>query len=247
MRRGVRRPACAARLGSTAPVFTLADTRAVAQRAVHIVRQSGPRLLARKVLAELFYGRMVVYEACLHTPRAPIRSDLPLRFDVLGDLRVQDYVDCVPGTDREQFRQRLGIGDRCYAASLQGEVVAVRWAAFRDVRVTRLGLMLSLDEGDSYLYGAYTAPQWRRRGIGAALTAHLLDRLESEGYRRALSAWIPENAEARSLNPSRGEPVAVVSVVRMGPWRGGLPPRPASARGRFYRLGTSATGSPPSS
>lgn len=209
-----------------------------------MLRESGPRLLARKVLAELFYRRLVVYEARLDAPRTPVRSDLPLRLEVLGADRVQDYVDCVPGTDPEQFRQRLSSGDRCYAAWLQDEVVAVRWAAFRDVEVTRSGLMLSLAEGDSYLYGAYTAPQQRRRGIGAALTAHLLDHLESEGHQRALSAWIPENAEARSLNPSRGQPVAVVSVVRVGPWRRGLRPRPASARGRFYRSATPATRGP---
>ena len=149
---------------------------------------------------------------------------------MLGDDRVQDYVQRVPGTDPEQFRQRLSIGDRCYAAWLQDEVVAVRWAAFRDVQVTRQGLMLSVGEAGAYLYGAYTAPSWRRRGIGAALTAHLLDHLESEGRQRALSAWIPENAEARSLNPSRGQPLAVVGVVRVGRWQRQLRPRPAAAR-----------------
>lgn len=206
-----------------------------------MLRESGPRLLARKVLAELFYRRLVVYEARLDAPRTPAGSDLPLRLEVLGADRVQDYVQCVPGTDPEQFRQRLSSGDRCYVAWLQDEVVAVRWAAFRDVQVTRQGLMLSVGEAGAYLYGAYTVPSWRRRGIGAALTAHLLDHLESEGRQRALSAWIPENAEARSLNPSRGQPLAVVGVVRVGRWQRQLRPRPAAAAGRFYSLPTSAT------
>lgn len=205
-----------------------------------MLRGSGPRLLGRKVLAQLFYRRLVVYEARLDAPRTPVRSDLSLRFGVLGANGVQDYGNCVPEAEPEQFRQRLSVGDRCYAARVRDEVVAVRWAAFRDVQVTRQGLMLSVGEAGAYLYGAYTAPSWRRRGIGAALTAHLLDHLESEGYRRVLSAWIPENAEARSLNPSRGQPLAVVGVVRLGRWQRPMRPRPAAARDRFYRSATSA-------
>jgi ribosomal protein S18 acetylase RimI-like enzyme len=91
---------------------------------------------------------------------------------------------------------------------------------------------LPIAERDAYLYGAYTAPQWRRHGIAAALTADILDRLEAEGYRRALSAWIPENSAARSLHPSRGRPVAVLGVVRIGPWWRQLRPRPPAAHDR---------------
>jgi GNAT superfamily N-acetyltransferase len=104
------------------------------------------------------------------------------------------------------------------------------------VQLTRVGVVLPIGAHDAYLYGAYTAPQWRRHGIAAALTADILDRLESEGRRRALSAWIPENAAARSLEPSRGQPVAALGVVRVGPWRHQLRPWPPAARARFrYR------------
>ena len=214
---------------------TLADIRAVAKRAWEIVRQSGPRRLARKVGAELFYRRLVVYEAQLEAPRPAVRSELPLRFEVLQPDGAHAYLDCVPGLDAEQFHRRLRAGDRCYAARVRDEIVAVRWAAFRDVQVTRQGLMLSVGEGGAYLYGAHTTPSWRRRGVGAALTAHLLDHLEAEGHRRALSGWIPENRDGRSLNPSRGRRLALVAVVRLGPWGRELRPRPAEARGRFYR------------
>jgi len=213
---------------------TSTDIRAVTTRAVKILRQSGPGLLARKVVAELFYRRLVVYEAKLDAPRPTVRSDLPLEFDVLGAERMNDYLDCVPG-DGDRFRRRLRLGDRCYAACVGDEVVAVRWAGFRDVPVTRSGLMLAVGERDAYLNGAYTKQSFRRRRVGAALTAHLLDDLESEGRRRALSGWIPENRDGRSLNPSRGRPLAVVAVVRIGAWRRERRPRPAAARGRFYR------------
>jgi ribosomal protein S18 acetylase RimI-like enzyme len=206
--------------------------RAAVRRAVEVLREAGPGLLARKVLAELFYQRLIVYEARLDAPRRPIRSELPVRFEVLGTDRVADYLACLPGANPEQIERRMSTGDRCHAARLYGEVVAVRWVAFRDVQLTRLGVVLPVAEGDAYLYGAYTAPRWRRHGIAAALTADILNRLQADGYRRALSARIPENTAARSLNPSRGRPVAVLGVVGVGPWRRQLRPRPLMATGQ---------------
>jgi hypothetical protein len=84
-------------------------------------------------LAELFYRRLVVYEARLDVPRREIRSELPLRFEVLGGDQVADYLACLPGADPTQIERRMRDGDRCHAARLHGEVVAVRWIAFRDV------------------------------------------------------------------------------------------------------------------
>lgn len=199
-----------------------------------VLRDSGPRLLARKALAALLLQRLVVFEARLDAPRRPIRPGLVLHLGVLGACEQADQV-CVPGADPAQVCRRLDAGDRCHVARVDGEIVAVRWVAFRDVQVTHAGLMLVLAGTDAYLYGAYTAPSWRRQGIAQALTADILDRLESEGYRRALSAWLPENGDARSLHPSRGRPLAVLGVVRVGPWQRQLEPRPPAARSRFRR------------
>jgi ribosomal protein S18 acetylase RimI-like enzyme len=198
-----------------------------------VLRESGPRLLARKILAELFFRRLIVFEARLDELRSPIRLELPLRFAVLEEDQVADYLAALPDADRAQIERRMSIGDRCHVARLNGELVAVRWVAFRDVEITSLGLVLPIAEGEAYLYGAYTLPQWRRHGFAAALTADISDRLEAEGYHRVLSAWIPENSAARSLRPSRGRPVAVLGVVRIGPWRYQLKPHPPAARGRF--------------
>jgi GNAT superfamily N-acetyltransferase len=200
-------------------------TRLAAQRALEVLRESGPGVLAQKIVAELFYRRLVVYEARLDAPRRQVRAAVPLRFEILGTDRVADYLACLPGADPAEIEGRMKTGDRCNAALLDGEVVAVRWVAFRNVELAKVGARLPLAQNDAYLYGAYTAPRWRRHGIAAALTTHILDRLESEGCRRALSAWIPENSAARSLHPSRGRPVAVIRVVGFGPWRRQLRPR----------------------
>jgi len=199
-----------------------------------VLRESGLRLLARKIFAEAFYRRLIVYEARLEAPRRVVDLQIPVQFGLLGNDEVADYLACVPGADAEEIERHIYVGDRCYTARVCGEIVAVRWAAFHDVQVTSLGLTLRLGDEDVYLYGAYTRPQWRRHGIAAALTADILGRLEAEGYRRALSAWIPENVPARSLHPSRGDPMAIVGVVRIGPWTRQLRPRPVAARSRFY-------------
>jgi ribosomal protein S18 acetylase RimI-like enzyme len=208
--------------------------RSAASRAMEVLRESGPRLLARKIFAEVFYRRLIVYEARLDGPRRVVRLQVPVQFELLGNQEVADYLACVPDANADEIERHMRVGDRCYTARVFGEIVAVRWAAFRDVRVTSLGLTLRVGDEDVYLYGAYTRPQWRRNGIGAALTADILDRLEAEGYHRALSAWMPENVPARSLHFSRGEPVAIVGVVRIGPWKRQLRPRPIAAGGRFY-------------
>jgi GNAT superfamily N-acetyltransferase len=202
-------------------------------RALEVLRESGARVLARKVFAELFYRRLIVYEARLDRDRPGIHLDFPVEFEVLGSHEVPDYLTCIPDADRGEIERRLYLGDRCYTARIFGEIVAVRWAAFRDVQVTSLGLTLHVDSSDVYLYGAETRPQWRRRGIATALTAQLLSRLEAEGYRRVLSAWIPENFAARSPHSSRGQAIVTVGVVRIGPWQRQLRPRPATAESRF--------------
>ena len=61
----------AARLAASVPALPTPARPPDEQRRCCV--QSGPRLLARKVLAELFYRRLVVYEARLDAPRTPVR------------------------------------------------------------------------------------------------------------------------------------------------------------------------------
>ena len=207
--------------------------RLAVERALEVLCESGPRLLARKIVAELFYRRVVVFEARLDVPRPEIRSQLPLRFEVLGSDQIGDYLACLPGADPYEVDLRITIGDRCLAARLNGEVVAVQWVAFRDARLPNVGATLPISDGDAYLYGAYTSPRWRRMGINSALRTHVFDRLQAEGYRRVVSAWIPENKEAGVLKPSRGRPVTVLGAIGIGPWRRPMRPRPPTSRDRF--------------
>jgi GNAT superfamily N-acetyltransferase len=210
--------------------------RSAASRAVEVLHESGPRVLAEKVFAELFYRRLVVYQAELRAPRPSIQSRLPLRFDVLGTDQVADYLACRPGADARLIERRMSADERCYVARLEGEVVAVSWVRFGDVKLS-LSLVLPLAEWDAYRYDTYTRPQWRRNGVANALLLDVMDRLEAEGYRRLFSAWFPENTEAASLNPRRGRRLAVLRVLRLGRhWWYELRPHPASARGRFHRL-----------
>ena len=68
---------------------------------MEVLRESGPRLLARKIFAEVFYRRLIVYEARLDVARRVVRLQVPVQFELLGNHEVADYLACVPDANAD--------------------------------------------------------------------------------------------------------------------------------------------------
>ena len=147
---------------------------------------------AWRALAALGIRCVVLYERPLDGPRTRKPVDPGIE---LGRLRIDEadaYAALRPDGSAAQVRERFSAGDVCCVARSNGDLVAVRWFSTRRAAIPFLEHSFALDAGEGYLYNAFTAPEWRGRGVAGALTAFMLDELEREGVDRALSAARPQ-------------------------------------------------------
>lgn len=208
---GVAKPSTAAGAARWTPRHALL-------RAVQVVREEGPRSLLLKALGETVYRRLDLWERNLRAELSP-SDDAGLAFDWLGHDRLDAYEALRPG-HRARAAARLEAGHRCFATSLAGRLVAVRWLATGDPMVEYLGFRLPLAPGEVYHYDTYTDPALRRRGISAATQRRLFTVLRGEGYERAVRAVLPENTAAvRDAESAGFEAGGRMGFVQLGPWR----------------------------
>ena len=68
-------------------------------------------------------------------------------------------------------------------------------------------------------YDAFTDPVFRRSGVASAIRAQAFAFLREEGYRRSVTAVLPEDRAAVSTARNAGyRPTARSGYVRIGPW-----------------------------
>jgi ribosomal protein S18 acetylase RimI-like enzyme len=160
-------------------------------------RAGGARLVARK-LASAFRCEVLLYAFDLE-------RDLPeLKSADLVDLRdlTEDDIDAYLALRRDEearaVRQRLQRGDLCLSSWSGDRIVAAVWVRFDRIWVSELGRSLFVRPGEAYGYAAFVDPAERRRGAAHALYLLTLRRLQSLGYRRALSYVDRENLAGRA-------------------------------------------------
>lgn len=104
------------------------------------------------------------------------------------------------GRTREELARRLRDGHRAYVATLDGVPAAFGWVASRTASLGELGLTLSLQPDERYLWNFVTRPEFRGRGLYPRLLEAIIARLARQGARRLWIAYAPENhASARGI------------------------------------------------
>jgi hypothetical protein len=103
------------------------------------------------------------------------------------DARAEVLVgrDAFPGS-REGIRRRLGEGQECWVAWLDGEPAHRRWETSRPAWLPYLGLWLHPQAGDLCVVDVYTRPRFRHRGLRTAGTRLALERAPARGLTRLI-------------------------------------------------------------
>lgn len=176
--------------------------RAIATRAREVVREDGAKTLWFKLLGETVYRRMLVTELRLPAPAPdrPPREGLDGRLLTAGDLGAYAALH----GDAEEAPARMERGERCFGTWSDGRLVSTRWLATGTTRIEPLGRTVELQPGDVYIYGVFTAPEHRGRGVSSVGAAAVPELLAAEGARRIVGVLEPEGKTAIELNKRSG-------------------------------------------
>lgn len=78
------------------------------------------------------------------------------------------------GMDVEEVRERMQRGHRPWIARVGGEVAGWGWVATRQAGISELGIEITLQPDERYLWDFVTPPAWRGRGVYTALLHAIL-------------------------------------------------------------------------
>ncbi|MGH2524938.1 MAG: GNAT family N-acetyltransferase [Anaerolineales bacterium] len=111
--------------------------------------------------------------------------------------------------------ERFEAGRRCYAAQVEGVLVAYGWVSLDDETIGEMRLRIRLEPGEAYIWDCATAPAYRGRRLYTALLAHIVGELRAEGLCRAWIGADQENIASQKGIASAGfQPVADLIVTR---------------------------------
>jgi len=86
-----------------------------------------------------------------------------------------------------EITRRLESGRQCYAAWVDGQVVAYGWVSFDYEDIGELNLRIKLLPGEAYIWDCATLPAFRQRLLYSALLNYILGELRAQNLCRA---WI---------------------------------------------------------
>lgn len=163
------------------------------RRAIEVGRTEGPRSLWVKALAATCCSRLTLLERSLSVPLPALDRELELELRPLSASDADACAALVPGESAGRFHDRLRAGDLGFAALHRGRLVGVSWAATGNVYVRHLRATLRLRPDEALVYGVFVASDMRAKHVASRVGICGLRWLRDAGYRRALTAILPEN------------------------------------------------------
>ncbi len=100
-------------------------------------------------------------------------------------------------TDPRLVHWRFSQGEICWVAKAEDEIVSYVWAALKKERVEELCKAIELQEGEIYLYDAFTLEEWRGKALYPAILSRQLEYFKNEGFVRALIFTVEGNIASR--------------------------------------------------
>jgi len=95
--------------------------------------------------------------------------------------------------------KRFETGRRCYAARVDGGIVAYGWVSFDEEFIGELNLRLRLLPGEAYVWNCATLPAYRQKYLYSSLLAYIVRELRAEQLSRV---WI--GADLGNIPSQRG-------------------------------------------
>jgi len=196
-------------------------------------RVGGARAVVMKALPVLGYHRVVFFEAPLNPPVPPPPAEVPLEFGFLRRGELPAMAPFRPDIPVASHERRLDLGERCFVARSEGEIVCAYWVHRRNVTLAEIGYEIVVPEDAIYVCDAFTLPAMRGRRVAPAVSRELKNRLAAEGYERWVSFVLGGN-DAGLINVRRGGAretgrVAALRLGRLSPRRVPYLPRRRSS------------------
>jgi len=208
-------------LGSPAASGVQGRRGNVIQRASDILRSEGARVLWFRILGEIVYRRMILFELPLEEPLAAASAcQVPVTISRLQLDEVDEYSAFRPSMDPVEIRSRLEHGHLCWIARSEGTIVHTIWVATGSAWVRYLDCEIRLAPDEAYIYESYTAPAFRRLNINAARARVMARYLCDCSFVRLLALVMPENPAGKQATISSGYRAAgVIGRMSLGPWQ----------------------------
>jgi GNAT superfamily N-acetyltransferase len=179
------------------------DRAPLPRRAIEVLREEGIRSFWWRSLGITFYRRLVLVAREIDDgPLSAARQQLS--FDFLEPGHLDDYLRLRPDLPATEVERRLETRQRCLLTRQEGQVVSARWVATGRAEMPYLDHAFDLPEEVAYVYDVYTSRAARGLGIGAEGGAFAVGLLRSEGYRRLLGTFMPQNTAGLRLVTAAG-------------------------------------------
>ena len=163
---------------------------------------------------------MIVFGRDLSEPISRAEDTSNVSFSLLSASDIDQHVGLRPSVSETEIRRRLARGHTCFVARRNGTIAHVCWAATGNAELDYLGCELELRATEVYLYGSYTAPDYRNMNMASVRSSYSADYFRARGYSRLIAVVQPRNkAAVRAVEKVGYLPLGVVGFVRLGPWR----------------------------
>lgn len=161
-------------------------------RLISIWRSEGPQAVWFRVLGVLGYRRMLLLECPLTSPiEVPTRPP-NYEFALVDRSAIPALRTLRSDLSASELESRFANDDVCLVARFNGQIVSASWASKRKAWIPYVDCDLDICDDEVWLCDAWTNPEHRSAGLVHFLATDLLRRFHEQGYRRALSAILPE-------------------------------------------------------
>ena len=171
-------------------------------------------------MSRTVYRRLILVERLLDEPDPALEAETTLTVALLHPDQIADYCNFRADAKPDEVRNRLESGLKCFAASLNNQLIAVVWAATQSAKIDYLDLEIPLQPGEAYIFDSYTSPQHRGRNVAGARSSQMIRYMRNAGYKRLIATILPENKPAfRAVTKLGYKPYALIGRWKIGPWR----------------------------
>ena len=151
------------------------------------------------------------------TARPATPEDLPHLAAVMEPYRAEIWDFRGEGALVATFEQRLRAGDLCLIGELRGTIAYMGWTRFDEASLQRVGIHVTLREGEAYGYGVFALPAFRGQGLSTTVGVERLRWLREHGVRRFYGWVSASNAAIQKVQTRLG--YRTVASVRQIYWR----------------------------
>jgi len=189
-------------------------------RAREVFRKEGVRAFFFKLVGEFFYRRLILFERSTSEPVRKMPLGQFLSFSILDEDGLEEYRAFRPDTSIAEIKQRLAEGQLCFVLRAKRRIVHTTWAMTDRAYIDYLSYDFRLRQDVAYVYDSFSLPDYRGRGIPLIRLAHMLPHLSAIGYRRVISANLPENkAGMRPPLKAGYHHYGIIGYIGLGKWR----------------------------